>query len=76
MYIYIYIIYIYNESMQNTRIFFIQFLSLILSTPSIIFIIKYIDLEHIFFTINVDAMSSSIVFSTFDYVFLLIILLT
>ena len=38
--------------------------------------IKYIDLEPIIFAINFDTVSFSKVFNTFDYVFLLIILLT
>ena len=38
--------------------------------------VKYIDLEPIIFTINFNTVSFSKVFNTFDYVFLLIILLT
>ena len=39
-------------------------------------IIKCVGLKSIIFAINLNAMLSSKVFSTFDYVFLLIILLT
>ena len=38
-------------------------------------IIKYVSLESIIFTINIDDTSSSKVFSTLDYIFPLIILL-
>ena len=41
-----------------------------------LWIIKCIDLEPIFFAINLDIVLSSKVFSIFDYVFLLILLLT
>ena len=39
-------------------------------------IIKCVCFESIIFTINLDAMLSSKVFITFDFVFLLIVLLT
>ena len=66
----------FDPKKSSYQIMFISMLKIWnLRCSSFFWIIKYVGLRLIIFTFNQDAMSFSKVFSTFDFLFLLILLL-